>query len=45
VRIGSTIDKPARADGTVVSVDLVLESAGIGEANALVNLVKEGQET
>jgi hypothetical protein len=29
----------------VVSADLVLERAGIGEANALASLVKEGQET
>ena len=29
----------------VVSADLVLERAGIGEADALASLVKEGQET
>jgi heme A synthase len=29
----------------VVSTDLVLEPAGIGPANALASVVKEGQET
>jgi len=45
VRKASTVDKPARADGTLVSADLVLERAGIGEANAPASLIKEGQET